>query len=178
MRLTSVMACLIFTSIFYLESYIALLIWMFLLNTVTSSLMPLGEAATVHALYKNNDFDKRYGRLRLWGSIGFIIMVLGAGAWFEAFGIESLPWFGIAALVIMTILTLTLREPPMDVVVHAEIKFSHVLKNTNVQWFMSANFWMIFGHAGLYVFYSLYLIVWVTQKARSDYFGCWVFWLK
>ncbi|MFM8151892.1 MAG: MFS transporter, partial [Polynucleobacter victoriensis] len=83
MRVTSVMACIIFLAIFYLESYLPLLIWMFLLNTVISSLMPLGEAATVHALYKNNDFDRRYGRLRLWGSIGFIAMVLSAGAWFE-----------------------------------------------------------------------------------------------
>ena len=157
MRMTSVMACIIFSAIFYLESYLPLLIWMFLLNTVISSLMPLGEAATVHALYKNNDFDRRYGRLRLWGSIGFIAMVLFAGAWFERFGIESFPYFGMAALLIMTILTSTLREPAMEVTHHVEIKLGHVLKNTQVQWFMTANFWMIFGHAALYVFYSLYL---------------------
>jgi PPP family 3-phenylpropionic acid transporter len=151
------MACIIFSAIFYLESYLPLLVWMFLLNTVISSLMPLGEAATVHALYKNNDFDRRYGRLRLWGSIGFIAMVLFAGAWFERFGIESFPYFGMAALLIMTILTSTLREPAMEVTHHVEIKLGHVLKNTQVQWFMTANFWMIFGHAALYVFYSLYL---------------------
>ncbi|MFM6923464.1 MAG: MFS transporter, partial [Polynucleobacter victoriensis] len=107
MRVTSVMACIIFLAIFYLESYLPLLIWMFLLNTVISSLMPLGEAATVHALYKNNDFDRRYGRLRLWGSIGFIAMVLSAGAWFERFGIDSFPYFGMTALLIMTVLTTT-----------------------------------------------------------------------
>jgi PPP family 3-phenylpropionic acid transporter len=157
MRVTSLLACIIFSGIFYFDSYIALLIWMFLLNTVISSLMPLGEAATVHALYKNNDFDRRYGRLRLWGSIGFITMVLGAGAWFENFGIESFPWFGVIALLIMTVLTTTLREPPIDAVQQAHVKFTHVLKNRHVQWFLSANFWMIFGHAALYVFYSLYL---------------------
>ena len=157
MRMTSVMACIIFSAIFYLESYLPLLIWMFLLNTVISSLMPLGEAATVHALYKNNDFDRRYGRLRLWGSIGFIAMVLFAGAWFERFGIESFPYFGMVALLIMTVLTTTLREPAMEATHHVEIKLGHVLKNTQVQWFMTANFWMIFGHAALYVFYSLYL---------------------
>ncbi len=157
MRVTSLLACIIFSGIFYFDSYIALLIWMFLLNTVISSLMPLGEAATVHALYKNNDFDRRYGRLRLWGSIGFITMVLGAGAWFENFGIQSFPWFGVIALLIMTVLTTTLREPPIDAVQQAHVKFTHVLKNRHVQWFLSANFWMIFGHAALYVFYSLYL---------------------
>ncbi len=157
MRLTSLAACIIFAGIFFLEDYLALLIWMFLLNTVISSLMPLGEAATVHALHRENGFDQRYGRLRLWGSIGFITMVLGAGAWFEYFGIESFPWFGMAALIIMTLLTKALREPAIEVTEHAVVKFSHVLKNTHLQWFLSANFWMIFAHASFYVFYSLYL---------------------
>jgi len=157
MRLTSLAACIIFAGIFFLEDYLALLIWMFLLNTVISSLMPLGEAATVHALHRENGFDQRYGRLRLWGSIGFIAMVLGAGAWFEYFGIESLPWFGMVALIIMTLLTKALREPAIEVTEHAVVKFSHVLKNRHLQWFLSANFWMIFAHAAFYVFYSLYL---------------------
>jgi PPP family 3-phenylpropionic acid transporter len=158
MRLTSLLACLIFSAIFYLESYWALLVWMFLLNTVISSLMPLGEAATIHALYKDKTFDQRYGRLRLWGSVGFIVMVMGAGAWFEAYGIQSLPWFGMAALIILAVLTRTLHEPPMDEVAHhSATSFWHVLKNKQVKWFLSASFWMIFGHAALYVFYSLYL---------------------
>lgn len=157
MRLTSVAACLIFAAIFYLENYLALLIWLFLLNTFISSLMPLGEAATVHALHRDNGFDQRYGRLRLWGSLGFITMVLSAGAWFEYFGIESFPWFGLAALIIMTLLTKALREPPIEVSEQVVVKFLHVLKNRYLQWFLSANFWMIFAHSSFYVFYSLYL---------------------
>jgi PPP family 3-phenylpropionic acid transporter len=157
MRLTSVAACLIFAAIFYIENYLALLIWLFLLNTFISSLMPLGEAATVHALHRDNGFDQRYGRLRLWGSLGFITMVLSAGAWFEYFGIESFPWFGLAALIIMTLLTKALREPPIEVSEQVVVKFLHVLKNRYLQWFLSANFWMIFAHSSFYVFYSLYL---------------------
>jgi PPP family 3-phenylpropionic acid transporter len=156
-RMTSLAACFIFSAIFFLEDYIALLVWMFLLNIVISSLMPLGEAATVHALHQNNGFDKRYGRLRLWGSLGFITMVMSAGAWFEAFGIQSLPWFGLGALIVMTGLTLLLREPKMEVAEQVVIKFSLVLKDKYLQWFLSANFWMIFAHACFYVFYSLYL---------------------
>jgi PPP family 3-phenylpropionic acid transporter len=156
-RATSLLACVIFSAIFYLESYWALLVWMFLLNTVISSLMPLGEAATIHALYKDNTFDQRYGRLRLWGSIGFIVMVMGAGAWFEAQGIQSLPWFGMAALVILAILSRTLKEPPMEATHQVTTSFWHILNEHPVRWFLSANFWMIFGHAALYVFYSLYL---------------------
>lgn len=157
MRATSLLACIIFAMIFFLKDYLALLVWMFLLNTVISSLMPLGEAATVHALRHENGFDQRYGRLRLWGSIGFITMVLAAGAWFENFGIESFPWFGLVALIIMTALTKALKEPAMDHAEHVVMKFTHVLKNPSLQWFLGANFWMIFAHASFYVFYSLYL---------------------
>ena len=157
MRLTTLLACVIFTGIFFLEDYWALLIWMFLLNTVISSLMPLGEAATVHALFKDNAFDKRYGRLRLWGSIGFIVMVMAAGAWFERYGIESLPWFGISSLIILVVLARLLREPPLPEPLSHHTPFLHVFKNPQLWWFLSANFWMIFGHAALYVFYSLYL---------------------
>jgi len=53
--------------------------------------MPLGESATVHALFKDNSFDKRYGRLRLWGSIGFIAMVLVAGELFQRRGLSFIP---------------------------------------------------------------------------------------
>ena len=31
---------------------------MFILHTILSSLTPLGEAATVHALFKDNSFDR------------------------------------------------------------------------------------------------------------------------
>ncbi len=157
MRTTAVMATLLFPAIFFLEGFAAFLIWMFVLNIVISSLMPLGEAATVHALQKENAFDERYGRLRLWGSMGFIVMVMSAGAWFERFGIEGLPWFGVVALLIMTVLTWALREPPIEAPLQQAIRFAHVLKNTQVQWFMASHFWMIFAHAALYVFYSLYL---------------------
>jgi len=54
MRTTAVMATLLFPAIFFLEGFAAFLIWMFVLNIVISSLMPLGEAATVHALQKEN----------------------------------------------------------------------------------------------------------------------------
>jgi len=71
MRFCAVLACITFVAIFYLQEYIPLLIWMFVLHTILSSMVPLGEAATVHALYKDESFYHRYGRIRLWGSIGF-----------------------------------------------------------------------------------------------------------
>ncbi|NCY04679.1 MAG: MFS transporter, partial [Burkholderiaceae bacterium] len=114
MRFCGVLAVLCFCVIFYLEHYIPFLIWMFILHTILSSMIPLGEAATVHALFKDNSFDHRYGRLRLWGSIGFVAMVLLAGEVFQWWGIEVLPWLGLGVLIALAIDTFLLREPKIE----------------------------------------------------------------
>ena len=157
MRFCAALACITFLAIFYLQDYIPFLIWMFVLHTILSSMVPLGEAATVHALFKDDSFDHRYGRLRLWGSIGFISMVLLAGEIFQWRGIEVFPWLGVAVLVFLVINTFFLREPKIErrKLVRGELRT--VLRKPEVRWFLLSAFAMIFGHAALYVFYSLYL---------------------
>ena len=156
-RFCACLAALIFVCIFLLNSYMAFFVWMFVLHTILSSLMPLGESATVHALFKDNSFDKRYGRLRLWGSIGFIAMVLVAGELFQRKGIELYPIVGLIALTLLALMTFLLHEPKMErrKMVKGELLF--VLFNPDVRWFLLSGFFMIFAHAALYVFYSLYL---------------------
>jgi PPP family 3-phenylpropionic acid transporter len=132
-------------------------IWMFVLHTILSSQMPLGETATIHALYKDNSFDKRYGRLRLWGSIGFIFMVLLAGELFQRKGIELYPYVGVAVLFSLALIPFSLHEPKMERRKMIKGELMVVLLNPDVCWFLISGFFMIFAHASLYVFYSLYL---------------------
>jgi MFS transporter, PPP family, 3-phenylpropionic acid transporter len=170
-RVCACLAALVFLGIFYLKTYIGFFIWMFVLHTILSSQMPLGETATIHALYKDNSFDKRYGRLRLWGSIGFIAMVLIAGEMFQRKGIELYPYVGAAILFSLAAITFFLHEPKMER--HKMIKgelFS-VLLNPDVRWFLVSGFFMIFAHASLYVFYSLYL-----SNLGYDKFQIGLFW--
>jgi PPP family 3-phenylpropionic acid transporter len=156
-RFCACLAAVIFLCIFFLQSYIAFFIWMFVLHTILSSLMPLGESATVHALFKDNSFDKRYGRLRLWGSIGFIVMVLFAGELFQQKGIELYPIVGMAVLTFLALVTFRLHEPKMERRKMVKGELLVVLFNPDVRWFLLSGFFMIFAHAALYVFYSLYL---------------------
>jgi len=156
-RFCACLAALIFVCIFFLNSYMAFFVWMFVLHTILSSLMPLGESATVHALFKDNSFDKRYGRLRLWGSIGFIAMVLVAGELFQRKGIELYPIVGLIALTLLALMTFLLHEPKMERRKMVKGELLIVLFNPDVRWFLLSGFFMIFAHAALYVFYSLYL---------------------
>jgi PPP family 3-phenylpropionic acid transporter len=156
-RFCACLAAVTFMCIFFLHSYIAFFIWMFVLHTILSSLMPLGESATVHALFKDNSFDKRYGRLRLWGSIGFIAMVLFAGELFQRAGIELYPIVGAVILIFLALVTFRLHEPKMERRKMVKGELLIVLFNPDVRWFLLSGFFMIFAHAALYVFYSLYL---------------------
>jgi len=156
-RFCTCLAALVFACIFFLQSYIGFFIWMFVLHTILSSLMPLGESATVHALYKDNSFDKRYGRLRLWGSIGFIVMVLVAGELFQRKSIELYPIVGMIVLLLLAVISFCLREPKMERRKMVKGELLVVLVNPDVRWFLLSGFFMIFAHAALYVFYSLYL---------------------
>ena len=156
-RFCACLAALVFLCIFFLKSYMAFFVWMFVLHTILSSLMPLGESATVHALFKDNSFDKRYGRLRLWGSIGFIAMVLFAGELFQSKGIELYPIVGSIVLIFLAVVTFKLHEPKMERRKMVKGELLVVLFNPDVRWFLLSGFFMIFAHAALYVFYSLYL---------------------
>jgi PPP family 3-phenylpropionic acid transporter len=156
-RFCASLAALVFLCIFFLQSYFAFFVWMFVLHTILSSLMPLGESATVHALFKDNSFDKRYGRLRLWGSIGFISMVLFAGELFQSKGIELYPIVGSIVLIFLAVVTFKLHEPKLERHKMVKGELLVVLLNPDVRWFLLSGFFMVFAHAALYVFYSLYL---------------------
>ena len=156
-RLCACLAALVFLCIYFLQDYIGFFVWMFVLHTILSSLMPLGESATIHALYKDNSFDKRYGRLRLWGSIGFIAMVLAAGELFQRKTIELYPIVGTVVLFALALISFCLHEPKMERRKMVKGELLIVLFNPDVRWFLLSGFFMIFAHAALYVFYSLYL---------------------
>ncbi|MEI7532637.1 MAG: MFS transporter [Betaproteobacteria bacterium] len=157
MRLTSLMSLILFLGIFWVNSFTYFLIWMFLLNTFSSSLTPLGEAATLHALNQDNQFVNRYGRLRLWGSIGFMLAVFLGGFWFEDQGISTLPWVGLGLITAVAICAWCLWEPPITTQPMERGQLRQIMKKKEVIWFFSSAFWMIFAHAALYVFFSLYL---------------------
>ena len=170
-RFCACLASITFLAIFYLHSYIAFFVWMFILHTILSSLMPLGESATVHALFKDNSFDKRYGRLRLWGSLGFIAMVLFAGELFQRKSIALYPIVGAVVLLLLAIVTFRLHEPKVQRHKMVKGELLSVLLNPDVRWFLLSGFFMIFAHAALYVFYSLYL-----SKLGYNKFQIGLFW--
>ena len=71
------------------QGFFALLIIQIATAFVYSPLMPLGESRLMRAVYK---YDLDYGRVRLWGSLTFILGALGAGAALDSMPADILLW--------------------------------------------------------------------------------------
>ena len=127
--------------------------------THTSSMMPMSEAAMAHLVSQGGGFDtKRYGRVRLWGSLGFLVTVFVAGAWFQAFGMQHFPGWTVFSL--GAVLLSAYWLPDLKEAVHAEhvhLPVGPVLRQKPVRWFFAAAFFHVLSHIGIYVFFSLYL---------------------
>lgn len=137
--------------------------WLFVVLLVmfthTSAMMPMSEAAMAHLVTQAGVFDtRRYGRVRLWGSLGFLVTVLAAGAWFEHDGMRHFPawtFLTIGAVAVSVWLLPNLEEA---VPAHEErVSVMPVLRQRAVQWFFAAAFFHVLSHIGIYVFFSLYL---------------------
>jgi PPP family 3-phenylpropionic acid transporter len=124
--------------------------------THTSSMMSLTEAAMAHLVA--GDWG-RYGRIRLWGSAGFLLTVFIAGEWFEHFGMGHFPAWAAGTLAMVLIATLRLPDAREPAAVHAAAKepVAPVLRNPAVRWFFVSLFFHVMAHFAVYGFLSLYL---------------------
>jgi len=127
--------------------------------THTSSMMPMSEAAVAHLVSQGGAFDaKRYGRVRLFGSLGFLLTVFAAGAWFEHFGMQDFPGWTFLSLLAVTVSVWLLPDLKEAVSVREnKVAVWPVLQQKAVLWFFSAAFFHVLAHMGVYVFFSLYL---------------------
>ena len=128
-----------------------------LLFTHTSSMMSLTEAAMAHLVA--GDWG-RYGRVRLWGSVGFLLTVFLAGASFERFGMRSFPTWAVVTLGLVLLCTFWLpdtREKPEANAVRIKEPVGPVLRQPVVRWFFASLLFHVMAHFAIYGFLSLYL---------------------
>ena len=132
---------------------------LFVMFTHTSSMMPMSEAAMAHLVTSQGGFDaKRYGRVRLWGSVGFLVTVFAAGSWFELFGMGHFPAW--TALTMGAVLVSVWRLPDVKESAHqhdAAVPVWPVLRQPAIYWFFVSLFLHVLAHISVYVYLSLYL---------------------
>lgn len=127
--------------------------------THTSAMMPMSEAAMAHLVSRDGVFNaRRYGRVRLFGSLGFLVTVFAAGAWFERRGMGDFPAWTVLTLLAVTVSVWCLPDLKEAAALPAEKPaIGPILRQPEVRWFLASAFFHVLAHVAIYVFFSLYL---------------------
>ena len=136
-----------------------LMVVLLIMFTHTSSMMPMSEAAMAHLVSQNGIFNaRRYGRVRLFGSVGFLVTVGAAGAWFEHHGMRDFPAWTVLTMLAVTVSVWCLPDLKEAVPTGLEkVAMLPILRQKAVRWFLASAFFHVLAHVAIYVFFSLYL---------------------
>lgn len=154
MRTGAFLAILGWCSSFANIGFWPLLIGFTLFSFFWTAILPQLEVSAFHFL---NDDTQAYSRVRSFGSVGYIVLVLFGGWLFELFGSEFLP---VSALMFLMLLLASLfLLPAVSLNLHTKVvseRFIDVLKNKLLLRFMCATLLIQMSFAPFYGFFTLY----------------------
>ena len=153
-RWAGFLSLLAFVGVFLGTSFWWLALVMLFFSFFWNASLPQIEAATM------SHFDGQvsaYGRVRLWGSVGFIVAVVGLGYTLET--VETWWLLPIITVLLTGVWFYTLLIPENQVTVKQEqlTPLLKVLFKPQVFIFLAACFLMQASHGPYYTFYSIYL---------------------
>lgn len=143
-----------FASLYFVRGVFQVAFVMLLLSVLAAGSMPLVEAA---ALAATRARPGSYGPVRLWGSIGFILTVLGTGAWLDRHDVSTVLDIivGLAAIVCVAALGIPDRQPHAGP--EGSARLWPMLARADVLAFFGACMCNAVAHGALYAFLSLHL---------------------
>ena len=153
-RLASIIGTLIFSAILLNNSYLWIAVVILLFSIFWNATLPQFEANTLQHL---GEQSHHYSKIRLWGSIGFIIAVSVLGVLFETISIEAMP---IALIITMTGIWLVSLTVPESAARHLSLDhqpLTQLLKQPTVLAFFAVCFLTLLSHGPYYTFYTIYL---------------------
>lgn len=116
--------------------------------------LPLFEATTLSHLHGESH---RYSRIRLWGSVGFILAVLGVGRWLEFQTAGRLPILVAVLLGTTWLSALVTPQTQSDVQKRTKVGLGSIVFRADVLAFLAVNVLVQIAHAPYYVFFTVYL---------------------
>jgi len=153
-QLSSLFSALVFIAVMFTQNFWGLVFIMLLFSIFWSAALPQVEAATMSHL---GESTHAYTKIRIWGSVGFIIVVWGLGLVFESLSISYVPVILLASMFMVWLLTITIPELPVE---HHEDGLNSLKESIcrpKVIALLIVCFLMLFSHGPYYTFYSIYL---------------------
>jgi len=107
-RLGALLAVASFAFLFWLNTYWPITFCLAMFSLFWTAILPQLEVMTLNSIRRS---PKIYARIRLWGSIGFIVMAVLAGDFIERYSPDVFTFLGMSVLAALYISTLTLKQP-------------------------------------------------------------------
>lgn len=154
-KLAASMSLFFYLGVFFRQDFWGMLLVLALMSFFWSASMPLVEATTLSYL---GNKSSNYGRLRSWGSLGFIASVQGLGYALDFVAISWLLWAGLVCE--LGIWLFAWQIPPTQTQPHPTDQHSllTVFSQRRVLALFGACFAMSVAHGPYYTFYSIYLV--------------------
>lgn len=154
----SAIVSLAFLSVLYVaESYLQVALVLSGMSLFWSAILPQLEVVTLNTLGKEH---QRYSRIRMGGSIGFIVVALFAAELMAWGGKNSFPLLAASLLLPLAVVVFLIREPKVEPHQESEV-------DTNSLWssvwsrpflfFMTSSILLQLSFAPFYAFFALYL---------------------
>ena len=152
-RVASVLALLSFSLVFVSQQPGWLIFVMLLFSFFWNATLPQFEAMTLNHL--GND-THRYSMIRLWGSLGFIVIAVLTGDLLQSYEAEIIPLVVLFTFAVISFTSFIVPEKLNTP--HAEHSpIWHVIKQPKVLAFLVVCFLMLCSHGPYYTFYTIYL---------------------
>lgn len=153
-RIAALLALLCFSGVLLSSGYAWLAVVMALFSFFWNAALPQFEVTTLNSLGAHTH---RYARIRLWGSVGFVVAVMAVGAALEYYDIAYLPWLVVLLLGALWLTTLSVREPVAVATAGGAPSLRSTLRDPRVLTLLSACFLLQASHGPYYAFFTLYL---------------------
>lgn len=169
-RLASLLTLLGFIAVFAAHGLWAITLVMILFTLAWNAAMPPFEAVTLHHL---GDQAQRYSRIRLWGSVGFIVTAMGVGPILDAWGVTGIPLILALGFGGMLIFAMLVPNPPglCCTVDGPKVSAVTILRQPVVWMFLLASLLLQASHGTYYGFYTLHMEQHGHSKALTG--GLW-----
>ena len=152
-RLANLFAVVTFAGVFIDTGFVWLALVLLAFSFFWNSSLPLFEAMTLNHL---GDDEHKYSVVRLWGSLGFIMMVVLLGEYFDRTSIDHAP--AVIMVLLAGILLVSLFVPERLSTHHeGQLPIADVIRQPAVLAFLAVCFLMLMSHGPYYTFYSIYL---------------------
>jgi len=165
-RLSGLAGTVVFAAVFWSHSFTALFAVLLGMTFFWSAALPLVEATTLSHL---GDELGRYGRIRVWGSVGFILAVVGVGYLLDRMAPAALLWVILLLMTGMLVQAMLLQERPVEPHPGDHVPVWHIVRQPAVIAIIVASACLAAAHGPYYTFYTIHLVNHGYTKALAGW---------